>query len=628
MNFYIIPSVCIILQAASGAASDILHAETNRNLLLYPNIRGNKEHILWKYKGNKMVEWDRTKPGIKEYLQFMQRTQLNTETGDVTVSRVTPADSGLYEADIIIDGKKKSFTQQVEVIDPVRNTSISCNKTGSTVTLLCEAEGPLLSYSWTGPGLQNPENRNPIQISGENLGSSYTCVVKNPVSEEKKSYPAGDCSTKERTALHAGSVVGCLLLLVSVLVGLLVYKRLKSRRDQANKESDEERSQYNQDMDHVQEGEEERLLKQPGKKKEVKQKHGGEGENETIQPDTKTNLQSQVRGGEDVDKSSSSINVDLSMIKQGNTENNIRKYEAMSPEKLIDKSDLKPHVQPPPARREEVRSADETSEPVRQELEDKNQQPNKDTDTSDENEGKKKTNKQDSAEDETRSSETLTKETPYSMAKTESAEQQEQKTPSDNQTEERNDQQSPNKQEHTPQPGMTKSPVKEAGGEEDQDVEAAPIKVADPDRQSPQPAAHGGESQSECEEENPKTSIKSAKICHFNSVCRDDKEAPQTKYPTKPLRSGLLRSPGKDQHEDAAAQPEPGASEDTRQSDKRAKKSKPPLPPKPQVKKEHHDVQVKEKEEATSEGQTESLQANTDNGDAAVDESKQSSTSR
>ncbi|XP_028810039.1 uncharacterized protein LOC114764513 isoform X6 [Denticeps clupeoides] len=197
MNFYIIPSVCIILQAASGAASDILHAETNRNLLLYPNIRGNKEYILWKHKGNKMVEWDRTRPRISEYLQFKQRTQLNTETGDVTVSRVTPADSGLYEAEIIIDRKIKRFTQQVDVIDPVRNTRISCDVTGSTVTLLCEADGPLLSYSWTGPGLQNPENRNPIQISGENLGSSYTCLVKNPVSEEKQSYTAGDCSTRE-----------------------------------------------------------------------------------------------------------------------------------------------------------------------------------------------------------------------------------------------------------------------------------------------------------------------------------------------------------------------------------------------------------------------------------------------
>uniref|UniRef100_A0AAY4EV08 Ig-like domain-containing protein n=1 Tax=Denticeps clupeoides TaxID=299321 RepID=A0AAY4EV08_9TELE len=461
MNFYIIPSVCIILQAASGAASDILHAETNRNLLLYPNIRGNKEYILWKHKGNKMVEWDRTRPRISEYLQFKQRTQLNTETGDVTVSRVTPADSGLYEAEIIIDRKIKRFTQQVDVIDPVRNTRISCDVTGSTVTLLCEADGPLLSYSWTGPGLQNPENRNPIQISGENLGSSYTCLVKNPVSEEKQSYTAGDCSTRDRTIFLVGSVVGSLLLLlillVLVLVVLLVFKRPQSRRGKCssepstadrlvmsavsilpqnhkthyNKESDEERTEPNQDMDQVQEGEKERCLNhhQPDKKKEVKQKHG------------------------DVYKSkSNSINVDLSIIEQGNTENYLKKYQDKSPE--------------------ELRITDETSEPVRQEFEDKNQQPNKDTDTSDEDEGKKKTNKQDSAEDETRSSETLTKETPYSMGKTESAEQQEQKTPSDNQTEERNDQQSPNKQ------------------------------GADPDRQSPQPAAHGGESQSECEEEN------------------------------------------------------------------------------------------------------------------------------
>ncbi|XP_028811103.1 SLAM family member 5-like [Denticeps clupeoides] len=318
------------------------------------------------------------RPGISEYLQFKQRTQLNTETGDVTVSRVTPADSGLYEAEIIIDGKIKSFTQQVDVIDPVRNIRISCNETGSTVTLVCEADGPLLSYSWTGPGLQNPENRNPIQISEENLGSSYTCLVKNPVSEEKQSYTAGDCSTRDRTIFLVGSVVGSLLLLlillVLVLVVLLVFKRPQSRRGKCssepstadrlvmsavsilpqnhkthyNKESDEERTESNQDMDQVQEGEKERCLNhhQPDKKKEVKQKHG------------------------DVYKSkSNSINVDLSIIEQGNTENYFKKYQDKSPE--------------------ELRITDETSEPVRQEFEDKNQQPNKETDTSDEDEEKR-----------------------------------------------------------------------------------------------------------------------------------------------------------------------------------------------------------------------------------------------
>uniref|UniRef100_A0AAY4ETZ2 Ig-like domain-containing protein n=1 Tax=Denticeps clupeoides TaxID=299321 RepID=A0AAY4ETZ2_9TELE len=136
-------------------------------------------------KDKSMVEWDKMRQEISESPQFKNRTRLNTETGEVTVTGVTKADSGLYTAEFSIGGQIKTFTQQVRVIDPVCNTSISCNKTGSTVTLVCEADGHLLSYNWTGPGLQNPENRSQIQISRENLGSNYTCVVKNPVSEEK-----------------------------------------------------------------------------------------------------------------------------------------------------------------------------------------------------------------------------------------------------------------------------------------------------------------------------------------------------------------------------------------------------------------------------------------------------------
>ncbi|XP_028810036.1 uncharacterized protein LOC114764513 isoform X3 [Denticeps clupeoides] len=373
MNLSMIAYFCLILNAVSGDASGILYVETNGGFLLLPHISGVKEDIFWKHNHNKMVEWNRMRPGISEYLQFQQRTQLNTETGDVTVTGVTTADRGLYEAEITVNRKIKRFTQQVDVIDPVRNTRISCDVTGSTVTLVCEADGPLLSYSWTGPGLQNPENRSQIQISQENLGSNYTCLVKNPVSEETQNYTAGDCSTRDRTIFLVGSVVGCLLLLlillVLVLVVLLVFKRLQSRRGKCSsepstadrlvmsavsilpqnhkthyKESDEERTESNQDMDQVQEGEKERFLNhhQPDKKKEVKQKHG------------------------DVYKSkSNSINVDLSIIEQGNTENYLKKYQDKSPE--------------------ELRITDETSEPVRQEFEDKNQQP----DSSDEDEEKR-----------------------------------------------------------------------------------------------------------------------------------------------------------------------------------------------------------------------------------------------
>ncbi|XP_028811156.1 uncharacterized protein LOC114765243 [Denticeps clupeoides] len=210
-----------------------LSVETNGDLLLCPNISGDKEHILWIHNGNKMVEWDKMGQEISESPQFKNRTQLNTETGDVTVTGVTTADSGLYTAEISIGGQIETFTQQVNVIDPVRNTRICCN------------------YSWSGAGLQNPENMNQIQISRENLASNYTCVVKNQVSEEKWSYTAVGCSAAVGgLAVFVGNVVGLLTLLICLLglvnLGLTVYKRLKSHRD-----PDEENHQLENPEPHL-----------------------------------------------------------------------------------------------------------------------------------------------------------------------------------------------------------------------------------------------------------------------------------------------------------------------------------------------------------------------------------------
>ncbi|XP_028811176.1 uncharacterized protein LOC114765258 [Denticeps clupeoides] len=218
MDFWFCLLICGVLRAGSllRGAEIPRYVETNGTLTMRPRISGDVEEILWKLNGNKMVEWDRMGSGVTEYLQFKGRTRLNTKTGDINITRATINDGGLYEADIIINAKIHFFKERVTIIDPVLNSRITCKTTDPTVTLHCDADGPLLEYSWSGPGLQKPENRQQIQISSENLGFSYACVVKNPVSEEKQSYTAGNCG-------NCGNLVSpayyyCALLMLSLLV--------------------------------------------------------------------------------------------------------------------------------------------------------------------------------------------------------------------------------------------------------------------------------------------------------------------------------------------------------------------------------------------------------------------------
>ncbi|XP_031439272.1 uncharacterized protein LOC105913049 [Clupea harengus] len=204
----------------SGASSKTINAATNGIVTIQPLVEGEIEDILWKHKGNKMVEWDNTAVIVREYLTFKGRIKLDVKTGDVTIQNLTKDDSGLYYAEVIIRGKLIIRNHNVEVTDPVTTAKVTCL---SNTTLHCEAEGDSLDYSWFGPGLQTAEMRGQTgpQISKENQDSVYSCVVNNPVSDSSVTYHASDCFTSGDHQLILGVV--CAVVGVIALAGLGYY---------------------------------------------------------------------------------------------------------------------------------------------------------------------------------------------------------------------------------------------------------------------------------------------------------------------------------------------------------------------------------------------------------------------
>ncbi|XP_062397549.1 uncharacterized protein LOC134087807 isoform X3 [Sardina pilchardus] len=201
--------------------SNVLFAQTNGNITLKTSITQGIQEILWKFQGNKVADWDELS-GVTDYLQFKRRTYLVRETGDLTIFSLKSEDSGSYEGELIINGNIHTVKHDLSIIDPGSKSNIICKIIDDdNAILLCQAEGPHLSYSWSGPGLNTGFNGQigPNVSRVENANSDYSCVVKNPVSEMTVHFKAADCFTsKEEKENQSGKTLVILLPILALIV--------------------------------------------------------------------------------------------------------------------------------------------------------------------------------------------------------------------------------------------------------------------------------------------------------------------------------------------------------------------------------------------------------------------------
>ncbi|XP_062303257.1 uncharacterized protein si:dkey-11f4.14 isoform X2 [Osmerus eperlanus] len=232
MNFQWISGViicCVIL--GQLIAGDVLYALTSGNVTINPQFKGDLKDILWKHDGHKAVEWDSTEH-FQHFREFKGRTELNTETGQITINNLTDQHSGTYEAEGVVDGQMKIFKQNIEVLDPVQ-PKISCELNNTIATLSCRARGPQVKYKWLGPGQEeatwSQEERGPSFSSHSSGSDNYTCVARNPVSEKTQSFYTKDCPPLELSRETYVNVVTGVFVgvvgLVGLLIGVIIYKR-------------------------------------------------------------------------------------------------------------------------------------------------------------------------------------------------------------------------------------------------------------------------------------------------------------------------------------------------------------------------------------------------------------------
>uniref|UniRef100_A0A4W5PRC5 Ig-like domain-containing protein n=1 Tax=Hucho hucho TaxID=62062 RepID=A0A4W5PRC5_9TELE len=199
-------------------------------------VSGNITSILWKHGKNKVAEWDKDFGNLEIYGAFINRTTLDSTTGELRISGLKKTDSGVYSVEF--NSKLLDKTYKLSVIEafPKPTITSSCNANKTSCTLTCEGDttdAERVTYSWkVGEGAWEVIGKQ-LTISKSDTGKStnsykYMCKMKNSAGEGEVSEPFGEVFGPEPS--NIGAVFGVVCLFVAALVSLivwLVWKKIK-----------------------------------------------------------------------------------------------------------------------------------------------------------------------------------------------------------------------------------------------------------------------------------------------------------------------------------------------------------------------------------------------------------------
>ncbi|KAJ4933160.1 hypothetical protein JOQ06_029995 [Pogonophryne albipinna] len=187
---------------------------------LKPDVTGHPDGILWKHKGNKVVEFNGNEQQV--YKPFENRITVDWVSAAIQITDLRFEDSGEYELEL-------------EIAKPTISCEINDDSIGNiSGKLLCSAEPGRLQtvkkLEWRSHGSVQPGPEFNIPLGGEHNEEEYSCTVSNPRSSGTATFTAKDCYPVKSSSvgLTAGLVSVCILLLVAVL-GIVWFCKLRHK---------------------------------------------------------------------------------------------------------------------------------------------------------------------------------------------------------------------------------------------------------------------------------------------------------------------------------------------------------------------------------------------------------------
>ncbi|XP_061571707.1 uncharacterized protein LOC133425062 [Cololabis saira] len=180
--------------------------------------------ITWKHGQDIAVDWFNGM-NVTCYRIFKDHCYLNTTSGCLTLSNVTPEHSGRYTPEI---SDKVKDPIEIKIISPVPKPTVSsdCNDEKTQCNLTCEGiitdnHGPVKS-SWI-LGDNNVTGTKTFQITQKNQENPIGCVLENPVSRKESEHISNPLTGIRNRPISAIGIGIPLVLVVLVVVALVSY---------------------------------------------------------------------------------------------------------------------------------------------------------------------------------------------------------------------------------------------------------------------------------------------------------------------------------------------------------------------------------------------------------------------
>uniref|UniRef100_UPI0037E70CE6 coxsackievirus and adenovirus receptor homolog n=1 Tax=Semicossyphus pulcher TaxID=241346 RepID=UPI0037E70CE6 len=222
---------CFIFTSCLVAGQSTKYALKGAVVHFRPDVSGQPNTILWKHKGNKVVELDDEKQ-VTMYSLFEGRVTLNSTSAELQITGLRFEDSGEYECEVEINKKLDRRNYALEVIDKVAMPTISCemnDASGIQATLVCSAEPRppqcQLKFEWSSQGKPHPGPNYTISLGDKHDEEVYSCSVRNPLSSETATFTAKECypDSSSSVALIVSLVITGLVIVT--ILGIVYFKR-------------------------------------------------------------------------------------------------------------------------------------------------------------------------------------------------------------------------------------------------------------------------------------------------------------------------------------------------------------------------------------------------------------------
>ncbi|XP_069616532.1 uncharacterized protein [Ranitomeya imitator] len=187
--------------------------------------------ITWLKDETKIVDLEEGKePDFYGFYNIKDRVDANLTEKTFILRDVTPEDSGLYKAVLLVNGRITDLFFSLRVLDPVCKVSVQNTNVGNNVTLncSCSSDGARPSqYKWQNVTHRVSDQQN-LTVSMGKEPQTLWCVASNEVSSSEATVTVPRRGPDLDKRPHYPIIAAVLLILiVLVIIGLVLkYGRL------------------------------------------------------------------------------------------------------------------------------------------------------------------------------------------------------------------------------------------------------------------------------------------------------------------------------------------------------------------------------------------------------------------